>query len=180
MSDGSSPRKSERQTSPTRKQGKASIPRLRVGLVWEPSMNLMTLVFVMPMTPTAEPAVADLIFTNGKVWTVDRDQPEAEAIAIWRARILHVGTSAEVQKLTGPKTRSIDLKGRRVVPGFYDSHVHVLSAGMLLSQVNLKDARDEAEFGERLKKFDRELPKDRWIIGGNWDHDRTFSGKLPT
>ena len=67
-----------------------------------------------------------------------------------------------------------------MLPGFYDSHVHFLSGGELLSQVNLKDARDEAEFGERLKKFDSNLPRDRWIIGGNWDHDRTFNGKLPS
>jgi predicted amidohydrolase YtcJ len=46
--------------------------------------------------------------------------------------------------------------------------------------VDLKDAKDEAEFGRRLKEFDAKLPRDRWIVGGNWDHDRAFGGKLPT
>src|SRR5207248_906809 len=64
--------------------------------------------------------------------------------------------------------------------GFYDSHIHLLGAGVQLGQVALKDARDEAEFGRRLRAFDRKLPRDRWLQGGEWDHDRTFKGTLPT
>jgi predicted amidohydrolase YtcJ len=137
--------------------------------------------FLMTMTMSANPPVAaDLVLKNGKVWTVDASLPEAQAVAIWRDRILVVGKDADVEALVGPKTRVIDLKGRRALPGFYDSHLHFLSGGQLLSQVNLKDCKDEADFGALLKKFDRELPRDRWILGGNWDHDRTFAGKLPT
>ena len=51
---------------------------------------------------------------------------------------------------------------------------------MRLAQVALKDAPDEAEFGKRLVAFDRKLPRDRWLLGGEWDHDRTFNGQLPT
>src|SRR5205814_3761179 len=125
-------------------------------------------------------AAADLVLVNGKVWTVDRKNPEVEAVAVWRDRILFAGGSADARKLAGPTTRVIDLKGRRVVPGFYDSHVHMLSSGMLLSEVQLKDAKDEEEFGRRLREFDRKLPRDRWILGGKWDHDRTFNGTLPS
>jgi hypothetical protein len=46
--------------------------------------------------------------------------------------------------------------------------------------VTLKDAKDEAEFGRRLREFDRQLPRDRWLLGDDWDHDRTFNGQLPT
>jgi predicted amidohydrolase YtcJ len=46
--------------------------------------------------------------------------------------------------------------------------------------VDLKDAADEAEFGRRLAEFDKNTPRDRWLLGGNWDHDRTFGGKPPT
>ncbi len=122
----------------------------------------------------------DLVLLDGKVWTVNSKQPEAEAVAIWRDRILFAGSSAEARKLIGPKTRVLDLKGRRVVPGFYDSHVHLLSSGLGLSRVALKDAKDEEEFGRRLREFDRKLPRDRWLLGGDWDHDRTFKGELPT
>jgi predicted amidohydrolase YtcJ len=129
----------------------------------------------------ATPAfTADLVLVNGKVWTVNPRQPEAEAVAVWRDRVLAVGKNDDIKALAGPKTRVIDLKGRRVVPGFYDSHVHLLGSGMRLGEVALKDAKDEAEFGKRLREFDGKLPRDRWLLGGEWDHDRTFGGTLPT
>lgn len=135
-------------------------------------------------TPAAHaadaPPVADLVVLNGKVWTVNKAQPEAEALALWRGRILVVGSNAEIKRLAGPKTHVLDVQGRRVVPGFYDSHVHLLGSGQRLSEVALKDAADEAEWGRRLREFDQKLPRDRWLLGGEWDHDRTFAGKLPT
>jgi predicted amidohydrolase YtcJ len=123
---------------------------------------------------------AHLVLQHGKIWTIDPRQPEAEALAIRGERIVAVGTDAQVQPLIGPATKVIDLKQRRVLPGFHDSHVHLLSTGQRLSQVALKDAADEAEFGRRLREFDHKLPPGRWMLGGNWDHDRAFAGKLPT
>ncbi len=128
-----------------------------------------------------EPSVAaDTVLVNGKIWTVNAAQSEVEALAIWRGRILAVGTTKEIRKLSGSRTAVIDLKGRRVVPGFYDSHVHLLGSGLRLSEVALKDAKDEAEFARRLHEYDQKLPRDRWLLGGEWDHDRTFGGQLPT
>lgn len=133
------------------------------------------------LIPAVEPAVAaDLVVHNGKVWTGDPKQPEAQAVAVWRDRVLKVGTDAEVKALAGANTKLIDLKGGRLVPGFYDSHLHFLSGGRALSSVYLKDANDEAEFGKRLVAFDKNTSRDRWIVGGLWDHDRTFKGELPT
>jgi predicted amidohydrolase YtcJ len=130
--------------------------------------------------PKSPPVVADVVLLNGKIWTVNKAQPEAEAIAIWGERILVVGKNDDVKPLIGPKTRVIDLQQKRVVPGFHDSHVHLLSSGIRLSQVSLKDAKDEAEFGKRLQAFDKKLPAGRWLLAGDWDHDRTFNGELPT
>src|SRR5262249_37902838 len=142
---------------------------------------MLPLFLSLAMTPSAEPGVAaDVIYWNAKVWTGDPAKPEAHAIAIWRDRILKVGSNAEVKALAGPNTWLIDLTGRRVVPGFYDSHVHFLSGGQSLSRVDLKDAKDEAEFGRRLAEFDKSTPRVRWLLGGLWDHDRTFGGKLPS
>jgi predicted amidohydrolase YtcJ len=126
------------------------------------------------------PAAADLVLTGGKIWTGDCGRAEAEALAVVRDRITAVGRAAEIKPLIGPKTRVIELHDRRVAPGFYDSHVHLLGSGLRLAQVALKDAKDEEEFGKRLKDFDARLPRDRWMLGGEWDHDRTFGGKLPT
>jgi predicted amidohydrolase YtcJ len=126
------------------------------------------------------PVTADLILINAKVWTVDPAHPEAEALAVWRGRLMAVGRTEDVRRLAGKATQVIDAAGRRVVPGFYDSHVHLLGSGLRLAEVALKDAADEAEFGRRLQTFDRKLPRDRWLLGGEWDHDRTFGGRLPT
>jgi predicted amidohydrolase YtcJ len=142
---------------------------------------MSSLVLCLLFSVAADPVVAaDAVFVNGKVWTVDAARPEAQAIAVWRGRILKVGTDEEVKQLVGPKTKVIDLAGRRVVPGFYDSHAHFLGGGQQLASVDLKDAKDEAEFGRRLVEFDMKTPRERWLVGGNWDHDRTFAGKLPT
>lgn len=129
---------------------------------------------------SAQGVHADLVLVGGKVWTENPRQPEAQALAVWRDRILAVGSDADIQKLAGPATQTIDLKGRRVLQGFFDMHVHMLAGGIKQSQVYLKDAADEAEFGKRLQEFDRKLPKNRWLLGGSWDHDRTFKGALPT
>jgi predicted amidohydrolase YtcJ len=129
----------------------------------------------------AEPAgPADLVLVNAKIWTVNAKQPEAEALAVTRDRIVAIGKEADIRALIGTKTRVLDLKGGRVLPGFYDSHVHMLGGGQQLAQVALKDAKDEADFGKRLKDFDVKTPRDRWLLGGRWDHDRAFNGALPT
>ena len=126
------------------------------------------------------PLTADVILKNGNIWTVAKQHPEAVALAIRGDRILAIGSDAQVLKLAGPKTHIIDLQKRRVVPGFHDSHLHLLSSGLQLSRVTLKDAKDEAEFGKRLREFAAKLPPGRWLQGNDWDHDRTFGGKLPT
>src|SRR5262245_52046197 len=137
--------------------------------------------FLLPaLLLITDPFAADLVLVNAKVWTVNKAQPEAEALAVWRGRIVAVGSETAVRQLIGPGTRVLDAQGRRVVPGFYDSHVHLLGSGQRLSEVALKDAADEAEFGRRLVEFDKKLPRDRWLLGGEWDHDRTFAGQLPT
>jgi predicted amidohydrolase YtcJ len=125
-----------------------------------------------------EPIVpAETVLLNGKIATPWQD---AQALAVWKDRILAVGTNEEIKSLVGSKTQVIDLQGKRVVPGFYDSHTHFMGGGRLLNQIYLKDCPDEASVGKLLKQFDQKLPRDRWLLGGNWDHDRAFQGKLPT
>src|SRR5262249_37208635 len=131
-------------------------------------------------TRPSPPVVADVVLTNGKIWTVSPAKPQVEALAIWGDRILATGSREEIQSLIGPRTRVLDLQGRRELDRFHDCHVHFLGTGQQLSQVSLKDAGDEAEFGKRLRAFDGRLPRDRWLLGNDWDHDRTFGGKLPT
>ncbi|HEX8639162.1 MAG TPA: amidohydrolase family protein, partial [Pyrinomonadaceae bacterium] len=85
----------------------------------------------------AQNTAADLIVINGKVRTMDVAKPIAEAFAVMGNKIVAVGTNAEIQKLRGANTRTIDARGRLVVPGFNDAHVHFLEGGYQLSSVDL-------------------------------------------
>jgi len=123
---------------------------------------------------------ADLVAVHGKVWTEDPTHPEAEAIAVSGHRIVAVGTDAEVLKLAGPRTRVLDLKGRRVVPGFNDAHVHFFWGGQGLASVQLTDAHSAQEFASRIAAFAKTRPKGEWIVDGNWDEQKWSPVTLPS
>lgn len=150
-------------------------------------MQRMVAALVMLLASTAglladSPFAVDLLLVNAKIWTGDATTPEAAVLGVAEGRIAFIAT-AEQWREHGKAVsarRVIDVRNRRVVPGFYDSHIHLLSGGLRLSQVALKDAADEAEFGRRLQEFDRKLPRDQWMLGGEWDHDRALNGRLPT
>jgi predicted amidohydrolase YtcJ len=125
-------------------------------------------------------APADLVLVNGKIWTVDDRRPEVEAVAVLGNRIAAVGSTEEIRKWIGANTNVIDLQGRRVTPGFNDSHVHFLDGGMGLASVQLRDARTPEEFRDRIRDFAAKLPKGRWILNGNWDHENWAPPALPT
>jgi predicted amidohydrolase YtcJ len=123
---------------------------------------------------------ADLILTNGRIWTGAATMPRAEAVACAGGRIVAVGAAADVAKWRGPRTQVMDLGGKRVVPGFNDAHVHFLIGGQHLASVKLRDAKSEGEFRERIRTFAAKLPKGRWIEGGDWDHENWTPARLPT
>src|SRR5918999_3804718 len=135
--------------------------------------------FIHP-TAGAQRLEADLVIFNARVRTLDAARPAAEGLAVHGNRVTHVGTSAEVRALAGPKTRVIDAKGALVLPGFNDAHVHFLSGGFQLSSVDLRDAATPQEFAERIRRFAEKLPKGRWVTGGDWDHERWPNAPLPT
>src|SRR5262245_62290706 len=81
--------------------------------------------------------VADLAFTNGAIYTVDGERSWAEAIAIDDGRISYVGTDAGAKDYIGPNTKVVDLKGRMVLPGMQDVHIHPISGGMEESACDL-------------------------------------------
>jgi len=105
--------------------------------------------FMMYAFAQTKPA-ADLIIRNAKIWTVDRAHPEAEAVAILGDRIVGVGTNQEIDAWRGPNTRVQDAAGKRLVPGFNDSHVHFTSGGQQLDNVQLNDATSQKEFARRV------------------------------
>ncbi len=122
---------------------------------------------------------ADLVLLNGKIRTVSDRQPEAQAVACLGNRIVAVGSNQEIRKWIGATTKVIDLLGKRVVPGFNDSHVHFFDGGRGLASVQLRDAKTPEEFRKRIQDYAAKLPKGRWILNGNWDHENWNPPKLP-
>jgi predicted amidohydrolase YtcJ len=148
----------------------------------KPLIPVSILLFTM-LTPTQaeKPSLApDLLILNAAIRTMDAAQPKAEAVAILGNRIAVVGSTADLRPLAGPKTRVIDAGGRSVLPGFNDAHVHWLSGGFSITNVDLRDASSPAEMARRIGEYARKIPKGRWIVGGDWDHEKWPGAPLPT
>jgi len=135
--------------------------------------------FVLFALLRAQPPVTLILF-NGKIWTVNPAEPEAQAVAIAGNRIVAVGTDAEILKLKDPETTQLDLEGRRMLPGFNDAHVHFFAGGANLTGPQLRYSRSEIELRDTLGAFARRVPQGRWITGGNWDHENWTPARLPT
>ncbi|HWZ44447.1 MAG TPA: amidohydrolase [Candidatus Saccharimonadales bacterium] len=123
---------------------------------------------------------AHLIVTNAKIWTADESHPQAEALAVWRDRIVSVGTNAEVNAWRGPFTKVYDARGALLLPGFNDAHVHFVDGGNHLKQVQLKDAKSQQEFVRRIAARAALTAKGDWVTGGDWDEQQWIPASLPT
>jgi predicted amidohydrolase YtcJ len=134
---------------------------------------------LVPLSAQTKPA-ADLIIRNAKVWTVDSENPEAEAVAVLGDRIVAVGSNEDVDVWRGPNTRVEDGAGKRLVPGFNDAHVHFTSGGQQLDNVQLNDATNPQEFARRISERVKKTAPNEWILGGDWDETKWTPAQLPT
>ena len=125
------------------------------------------------MSPTA-----DLVLTGGPVHTVDPARSRATSVAVRDGRIAAVGHD-EVRELIGPRTEVVDLKGKLLLPGFQDAHVHPQGAGLELGLCHLADTVDPAEYLRRIREYADQHPDVEWITGGGWSLE-AFPGGAPT
>ena len=123
---------------------------------------------------------AELILVNGNIITMYPEQPKAQAVAIKHGRFAAVGTNQQILSHADEKSKNIDLKGKTVVPGFIDAHVHGASMGQILSQVNLRDAKSIKQIQRRVRQRATETPEGQWIIGRGWDQDRLTERRHPS
>jgi predicted amidohydrolase YtcJ len=131
---------------------------------------------------------ASLILVNGRVYTLDWEEPrpdgtaspeaprdsagwypDAQAVAIRGDEILFVGSSVDAMQFEGDATRVVDLAGATVIPGLVDSHTHVFGLGALLDQVNLVGVDTEEAAVEMIVERAKSMPKGEWIVGRGWD-----------
>ncbi len=138
------------------------------------------------LTATAAPAqrpartrAADLVVLHAAIWTVDPSHPRAQALAVAGDTIVALGTGAEMQRFIGPRTRVIDAKGRTLVPGFTDTHVHFLMGSRALAQVALGDATDMASLRGILRTWAARNPGSAWVAGRGWTYGMIGGDGLP-
>jgi predicted amidohydrolase YtcJ len=122
---------------------------------------------------------ADLVFTGGGVYTVDAARRRAQAVAVRGGRIVAVGTDADVRELVGPATEIVDLRGRLLLPGFQDSHVHAPSGGLDRLRIDLSDAHSLEGYRAAIAGYARAHRDAEWLLGGGWAMD-VFPGGTPT
>src|SRR5262245_35084620 len=96
-------------------------------------------IFLLLTSSTAVFAQADVIFVGGNVLTGDPSRSAVESLALAGERIRAVGSNKEIRSLAGRKTRVIDLRGRTLIPGLMDAHVHLLVGSMIIDEPSLKD-----------------------------------------
>jgi predicted amidohydrolase YtcJ len=126
-------------------------------------------------TARAEPA--DTVFRGGAVYTVDAARSWAEAVAVRAGRIVYVGTDAGLAGWIGPNTQSIDLKGKMLLPGFHDAHVHLVGGGIELGECDLNNLTTVEQVVTAVRQFAQRHPEKKWIRGGGWP--LTIKGAAP-
>ncbi|MEZ2332046.1 amidohydrolase [Mesorhizobium sp. RCC_202] len=115
---------------------------------------------------------ADLVFTNGRIYTLDRKRPWASAVAVKGGRIVAVGEPADLSGATGSSTRIVDLKGAMMMPGIVDVHAHLMMGGMAeLFELRFAPTASFETLIARVGEAAAKTPEGSWIIGGQWGSD---------
>jgi predicted amidohydrolase YtcJ len=123
---------------------------------------------------------ATLAIINANIKTQNPAQPTAQALAIKEKRILKVGSNQQIQPLIAKTTQVFDLKGKTVVPGLIETHIHVADFGRCLLWLDLTPAASIADLQRLLKEKAQKAPVGRWIIGQGWNETRFREQQLPS
>ncbi|MCL6623513.1 MAG: amidohydrolase family protein, partial [Fimbriimonadales bacterium] len=120
---------------------------------------------------------ADLVIENARIWT-DGRVGFAEFAAVREGVFVYVG--AHEERFIGERTTRIDAGGAVVIPGLIDSHVHMLSGGTMLTQLQLRDATDKEDFIRRVEEWTKKLKPGEWVLGGRWSVESWANPESPT
>ena len=139
----------------------------------------IALIFIfMAVLVPADQKIAGLVIKNARIYTVDPRLPWAESLAIQDEKILHVGTNAEIEKYISENTRVIDAGSRFILPGFIDSHFHVIF-GSNPDVLRISNANNLEEIRKQIKEFADSRPDLKWIEAEGWNYSAFPGGILP-
>ncbi|MFH1194425.1 MAG: amidohydrolase family protein [bacterium] len=157
---------------------KNRIPRSRK--VAQVAVYLVAIVLFVSCNGTREENMADLILKNGNIITIDDSIPNAQAIAIKGDKILFVGSNEEIENFIGDSTETIDLDGKFVMPGFFESHAHFLGVGQSKLILDLTIARNWDEVVAMVAKAAELSNPGEWILGRGWHQEKFDPPPIPS
>ncbi|MBN1300904.1 MAG: amidohydrolase [Melioribacteraceae bacterium] len=117
-------------------------------------------------------------FINGKIYTADDSQKWTEAIVISGNKIIFTGSNSEAHQFIDNQTEVINLNSKLVLPGFIDSHAHIVMGGFYLQSIDLSGVSTPSGFREKMAEYISRHPG-RWVTEGNWNHENWKNGELP-
>jgi len=123
---------------------------------------------------------ADLVLLNGNIVTMNPKMPSAQAIAVKNGRIACVGTNHQVQQFVREDTKTLQLEGKTVVPGFIDTHIHVADYGRMLTWLDLEGATSIKQIQTQLSERVKQAGKGKWVLGRALNPEKLLEKRLPT
>ena len=145
--------------------------------------GLVALGLILAAALTAGPALAakaaETVYLNGNIYTVDAKQPKATAVAIAGQKLVYVGSDKGAKAYVGKTTKVVDLKGKTVLPGLIEGHMHYTGEGQKMLQVYVFWS-PKAEILAKVKAETEKLPAGTWIIGRGWNQEVWPDKKFPT
>lgn len=134
------------------------------------------------MNTKSAPTQADLIINNARITTMNRAQPEADAVAVKDGKIVAVGRAEEVMTACGASTRVIDAKGKRMIPGLIDSHIHLIRGGLNFNlELRWEGVHSLADAMAMLKEQVEHTPAPQWVrVVGGFTENQFVEKRLPT
>ncbi|MBY6191714.1 amidohydrolase [Microbulbifer agarilyticus] len=141
-------------------------------------LSFISWIFLFGTLTSAAPQHADILFTNGKVYTMNPAQPWAESVAITGNKITYVGDAEGASKFVGNKTKQIDLKGKMLLPGFFSAHEHLIASGWMALGAKLGEAKSKSDYLEIISKYAEDNPDEEFIRGSGWNP--ALMDELPT
>jgi len=130
------------------------------------------LLTVIYLSSCAEKETASMILINGKIATMDKDNPAAEAIAFQDDRILFIGSTTEIEALKNEQTKVIDLKGNFAMPGFIEGHGHFSGLGKSLINLNFLKTKNWQEIVNMVAEAAKTAAPGEWIEGRGWHQEK--------
>ena len=128
--------------------------------------------FVLILSGCEQGPKADFVVHNGTIYTMDKNRPVVQAVAVSAGKITFTGSNDEVKAMIGPQTEVLDLQGKAMTPGFIESHGHIMGQGYSKMRLALADVKNYDELIQRVAEAVKRAKPGEWILGRGWHQSK--------